>query len=107
MDHNTNRRKAWLAGSALIVFMPAAPLHAQQNCFPSKFGPNDQIGNLNHVTPEKTLAASKLITKSKAYRLAIETNRNTPAYPPRSFSLTVVQPGQAGGVSDRADQDDL
>jgi len=65
----------------------------------SKFGPQDQIGNLNHVTPAKTLAATKLVTKGKAYRLGIETNRNTPAYPPRTFALTIVQPGQAGGVT--------
>jgi kynurenine formamidase len=64
---------------------------------PSKHGPNDQIGNLNYVTPEKTLAAAKLVTRGKAYRLGIETNKKTPAYPPRTFSLTVVQPGQVAG----------
>ena len=63
----------------------------------SKFGPNDQIGNLNHVTPAKTLAASKLVTKGKTYRLGIETNKDTPAYPPRTFTITVVQPGQIAG----------
>jgi kynurenine formamidase len=68
-------------------------------CTPSKFGAKDQIGNLNYVTPAKTLAASRLITKGKAYRLGIETNRNTPAYPPRTFNLTVVQPGQAQGTT--------
>lgn len=65
----------------------------------SKFGPNDQVGNLNHVTPAKTLAATKLVTTGKAYRLGIETNRDTPAYPPRTFALTIVQPGQAGGAT--------
>ncbi|HWA38443.1 MAG TPA: cyclase family protein [Burkholderiales bacterium] len=68
-----------------------------QTCFPSKFGPNDQVGNLNYVTPEKTLAAVKLVTKGKSYRLGIETNKNTPAFPPRSFALTIVQPGQQAG----------
>lgn len=65
----------------------------------SRFGPNDQIGNLNHVTPAKTLAASKLVTRGKAYRLGIETNRNTPAFPPRTFAITVVQPGQTAGAT--------
>lgn len=63
----------------------------------SKFGSNDEIGNLNHVTPAKTLAASKLVTRGKAYRLGIETNKDTPAYPPRTFGITVVQPGQVAG----------
>jgi kynurenine formamidase len=89
---------AWLSGIGFLAVVAASPVHAQQNCFPSKFGPNDQIGNLNYVTPEKTLAAAKLVTTGKAYRLGIETNKNTPAYAPRTFSLTVVQPGQAGGA---------
>lgn len=65
----------------------------------SKFGPTDQIGNMNYVTPAKTLAATKLVTTGKSYRLAIETNKDTPAYPPRTFEVTIVQPGQnAGGT---------
>jgi kynurenine formamidase len=65
----------------------------------SRFGPDDEVGNLHHVTPAKTLAAAKLVTRGKAYRLGIETNKHTPAYPPRSFAITIVQPGQAGGAT--------
>jgi kynurenine formamidase len=63
----------------------------------SKFGPTDQIGNLNYVDAAKTLAASRLVTKGKTYRLGIETNKDTPAYPPRTFAVTIVQPGQNAG----------
>src|SRR4249920_895633 len=63
----------------------------------SKFGPDDQIGNANYITPEKTLEATKLVTKGKAYRLGIEVNSKTPAYPPRYVTITVVQPGQQAG----------
>jgi kynurenine formamidase len=63
----------------------------------SEFGPDDEVGNLNYVTPEKTLAASKLVTRGKAYRLGIETNKDTPTYAPRTFAITVVQPGQVAG----------
>src|SRR5258706_13570329 len=55
-----------LIAAGLLV--SGAALAQQQTCFPSKFGPNDQVGNLNHVTPEKTLAATRLVTKGKAYR---------------------------------------
>ena len=81
----------------LVVFTAAA--HAQQKpCLTaSKFGPADQIGNVNHITPAKTLAASKLVTTGKSYRLGIETNKDTPAYPPRTFAISVVQPGQVAG----------
>lgn len=65
----------------------------------SKFGPDDQIGNSNYITPEKTLAATKLVTHGKAYRLGIETNRGTPAYPPRNYAVTVLQPGQVAGTT--------
>jgi len=86
-------------------FSPSPRLHrhtfAQQKPCPtaSKFGPADQIGNLNYVTQAKTLAASKLVTTGKTYRLGIETNRDTPAYPPRTFAVTIVQPGQTAGGS--------
>ncbi|WP_225984920.1 cyclase family protein [Noviherbaspirillum aerium] len=95
-----NKSVLWtrlLAASAIAASMLAVPAHAEQTCFPSKFGPDDQIGNLNYVTPEKTLQASKLIKTGKAYRLGIETNKNTPAFAPRTFELTVVQPGQENG----------
>ncbi|HRH42002.1 MAG TPA: cyclase family protein [Pyrinomonadaceae bacterium] len=65
----------------------------------SKFGANDQIGNLNYITPEKTLAASKLVTTGKSYRLGIETNKDIPAFPPRTFSIIILQPGQVAGGS--------
>jgi kynurenine formamidase len=84
-----------------IVLTCAFAVRAQQKPCPtaSKFGPDDQIGNVNYITPAKTLAATKLVTKGKAYRLAIETNKDTPAYPPRTFAITVLQPNQLAGSS--------
>ena len=91
-------QKMRLAVVALGAALACGAAQAQQQtCFPSKFGPNDQIGNANYITPEKTLQAVKTITRGKAYRLGIETNKDTPAYPPRSFAITIVQPGQQGG----------
>jgi kynurenine formamidase len=86
---------------ALLAVVFAASASAQQKpCLTaSKFGPDDQIGNLNYVTPAKTMAATRLVTKGKSYRLAIETNKDTPAYPPRTFAVTIVQPGQTAGGS--------
>lgn len=92
---------ARLSAACALVVVLAAGAHAQPKPCPtaSKFGPDDQIGNLNYVTPAKTLAASKLVTRGKAYRLGIETNKDTPAYGTRTFAITVLQPGQAGGVT--------
>src|SRR5262245_20923561 len=88
-----------IAGIALAALFAGAAQAQQQTCFPSKHGKDDQIGNLNYVTPAKTLAASKLVTKGKSYRLGIETNKDTPAFPPRTFAITIVQPGQTAGGS--------
>jgi kynurenine formamidase len=92
---------ARLFAACAIVVVFSVATHAQQKpcATASKFGPDDQVGNLNYVTPAKTLAASKLVTRGKAYRLGIETNKDTPAYGTRTFAITVLQPGQAGGVT--------
>jgi kynurenine formamidase len=94
-------RMGSLIASIVAALMWTLPAAAQQSpsCVKSKHGPNDEIGNLNYLTPEKTLAATKLVTKGKAYRLGIETNKNTPAFPPRTFSVTILQPGQVAGGS--------
>jgi kynurenine formamidase len=92
--------KTRLAAVALVTTLACgSALAQQQTCFPSKFGPNDQIGNANYVTPAKTLQGVKTITRGKSYALGIETNKDTPAFPPRTFAITIVQPGQAGGGS--------
>ena len=42
------------------------------------------------------LQASKLVTTGKVYSLGITVNTTTPAYPPRTCSIYIVQPGQQG-----------
>ncbi len=62
----------------------------------SKWGPADEIGAANYMTPELIVKAAQLVKLGKTYGLGIETNARTPAFPPRSFKITIVQPGQAG-----------
>ena len=68
-----------------------------QSCYKSKWGEADQKGALNQVTAAHTLAATKLVKRGKTIGMALETNSKTPAYAPRSFSLTVLTPGQEYG----------
>jgi kynurenine formamidase len=84
-----------------IITVFSISVVAQQKPCPtaSKFGPDDQIGNVNYITAAKTLAASKLVTKGRTYRLGVETNKDTPAYGTRTFNIIVLQPGQAGGAT--------
>ena len=89
-----------LRASVVVAIISTAMLAQEKPCqTASKFGPNDQIGNVNYITPAKTLAAAKLVTAGRAYRLGIETNKNTPAFGTRTFGMTVVQPGQSGGAN--------
>src|SRR5258708_7104446 len=62
----------------------------------SKWGPNDEIGAANYMTPELVVKAAGLVKTGKTYALGIPVDSKTPAYPPRAFKITIVQPGQAG-----------
>ena len=89
-----------MVGFGLVMLFTTSSFAQDKPCATaSRFGAADQIGNLNYVTPEKTLSASKLVTTGKAYRLGIETNKDVPAFPPRTFSVIVLQPGQVAGSS--------
>ncbi len=60
----------------------------------SKWGPDDEIGAANLLTPDRVKLAANLVTTGKTYALGIETNAQTPAYGTRFFHLTIAQPGQ-------------
>ena len=72
---------------------------AQNDWCKSKWGPNDEIGAANLLTPAMAAEAAKLVKTGKTYPLGFETNAQTAAYAPRTWGVTVVQPGQAGGIS--------
>jgi kynurenine formamidase len=86
-----------LAVAALAL--PAAAPAQLQTCYQSKFGASDQIGALNNITAQNAQSAAKLVKRGKAIRMGIETNSKTPAFPPRTFSVTVLTPGQEYGGS--------
>jgi kynurenine formamidase len=86
-------QKALIGAATLALSLSAI---AQQTWFPSKFGPNDEIGSANYLTPALALEASKLVKTGKTYSLGITVNTTTPAYPPRTCSIYIVQPGQQG-----------
>jgi len=66
---------------------------------PSKYGADDEIGAANLITSASVLKAARLIKTGKTYPLAVAIDKNLPAFRHRSFHLTNVQPGQAGGAS--------
>jgi kynurenine formamidase len=76
----------------------AAAAAQRRDWFPSRWGPQDEIGAANLLTPQKVLEAIRLVREGKTYRLGIVVDRNTPAFPPRSVAVTVMMPDQFGGA---------
>ena len=81
----------------LLLLLPMT-LFADDHCKVSEWGPDDQAGAANRITPMSVLAASQLIKTGKTYSLGIVIDHTTPAFPPRGLSLTVVQPNQQEGA---------
>lgn len=84
--------------SATLALAFAATSSLADGCEHSQWGADDTIGSANLVTPERTLAATKLIKQGKSVPLGITIGTDTPAFPPRSLNLQVVQPNQQGGI---------
>ncbi len=84
--------------SAVVALGLSTGIAIAQECAPSKWGVDDTIGSANLVTPERTLEAAKLIKQGKSMPLGITIGPDTPAFPPRSLNLQVVQPNQQGGI---------
>lgn len=89
-----------LIGGALIATVGAAVAQEQkQDWYPSQWGAEDEIGAANNLSEQKVLEAAKLVKTGKTYPLGIVVSSEIPAYEPRSYQLTIVQPNQQGGVS--------
>ncbi len=74
-----------------------------QDCKPSQWGKDDQMGAANLVTPDNTLKATTLIKKGESHPLGIVIDPNMPAFSPRKMMLQVVQPNQQNGRSLKKD----
>ena len=87
--------KKWLISAAFAV--GASGVVLAQDCKPSKWGANDEIGAANYITPQSVLAATKLVKMGQTHPLGIVVEPGMPAFPPRSVSLQIVSPGQHNG----------
>lgn len=74
---------------ATVLFTTTA-VHAE-DWYPSKYGAEDTLGAINNLSEEKVLKAVQLVKTGKTYPLGVETGPASPAYPPRSYSMTILQ----------------
>lgn len=65
--------------------------------WPSRWGPQDQAGASNWITPEKVLSALKYVKQGKVYELGHPYERAMPYVGTRSYKLNVVDTGPAAG----------
>lgn len=83
--------------SAVAAILLAASSWAD-DWYPSKYGADDTLGAINNLSPDLVVKAAKLVTTGKTYALGVETGSTSPAYPPRSYSMTVLQLSDGTGT---------
>ncbi len=83
--------------SAIAAVLLATSAWAE-SWYPSKYGADDTLGAINNLSPELVVKAAKLVTTGKTYALGVETGPTSPAYPPRSYSMTVLQLSDGTGT---------
>ena len=87
----------------LLILLLANTALADSHCKHSEWGPEDQVGAANRISTDTVLKAAQLIKKGNTYSLGLIIDGNTPAYPPRSLALTIVQPLQQEGARPSSD----
>ncbi len=90
-----------VASAILATGLQAA---AAEKWWPSKYGADDRLGAINNLSAAGVQRAAKLVKTGETYALGVVTGPSTPAYPPRQFSLRVVQPGDGTGASQGANK---
>ena len=58
--------------------------------YPSKWGKDDTLGQVNMITDSSVLAAAQLVKTGKRYALGMEVSRETPAFGSRTVETFVV-----------------
>ncbi len=88
-------RKTTIQGAfgafALSATLALPALADDHSWHPSKYGPDDELGSLNLLSPDKVKQAARLIKTGKTYSLGVVTGSKSPAYPPRQYSMTILQ----------------
>lgn len=104
--------RQWLVTGAVLGVLGAGAMAAEpQSWYPSRYGADDTLGAVNNLSADKVLQAARLVKTGKTYALGVPTGPDSPAYPPRKYSITVLQlddgTGQPIGSNRAVGNDDL
>lgn len=84
----------------MLAIAAALTTTAQAADWPaSAYGPKDEIGAANLLTPDLVRRAVSLVKTGKTYPLAVPVSKDLPAFRHRSFKLYNIQPGQQAGLT--------
>ncbi|MDA8954206.1 cyclase family protein [Pseudomonadales bacterium] len=86
-----SKKVATALALTLALSSLTTPAFAEDNWYPSKYGADDTLGAMNELSEKKTKLAAQLVKTGKTYALGVETGPTSPAYPPRSYSMTILQ----------------
>lgn len=75
--------------------------------WPSKYGPEDQRGATNLITPKKVLEATALIREGRVFQLGRVYEREMPTFPHRTFRLTIPTFPEVLGENMRVGRDEF
>ncbi|MYD98384.1 MAG: cyclase family protein [Gammaproteobacteria bacterium] len=78
----------------ILLACATATVASGEDWYPSQHGEGDTLGAINHLSPDKVVEAAGLVKTGKTYALGVVTGWESPAYPPRHYAITVIQPGQ-------------
>jgi kynurenine formamidase len=79
------------AAAAAATVVGSCALAQADNWYPSPWGPADQRGAANRITPQKVLEAKGLITRGTVYQLGHVYESTMPLFGTRHFSLKIPQ----------------
>ena len=117
IDRPSHRRAVgvvlFVAGAACATLAVAEPQSAPtpmgDKWWPSEWGPNDQRGAVNRITPQKTLEAAQLIQSGKIYQLGRLYEHGMPIPGKRHYSITIpgLPTGPPVGTNQMVSNDEL
>jgi kynurenine formamidase len=84
-------KRLLIVGATVALSVQFLSTALAEEWYPSKYGAEDTFGAINNLSAAKVVEAAKLVTTGKTYALGVETGRDSPAYPPRTYSMTILQ----------------
>ncbi len=85
-------KKSLLLAACIVAFSGAAGADnnpVDENWWPSEFGADDQAGATQRITPEKRIAAARLVRRGEVATLGMPYHSRIPLFPGRIFSLSI------------------